>query len=174
VAQHFGTNQSGRPLHQRYAFDPALLRRGRNDIILQTSGRVMIARDDEFALGSLTRTNSPGRSAKSTDGGKNWDFHHLGPDGKLEGEYGVRVFLEHYLSHGSLTLPVMDAGNLEGKALAAPVTKTGPINIAVEGESGPAGRLLVRARSGDTFVPTEKHWTDWQELGATGGVLRRP
>jgi hypothetical protein len=134
----------------------------------------MIARDDEFPLGSLTRTNHPGRSAKSTDGGKSWDCDHLGPDGKLQGEYGVRVFLEHYRSNGSLTLPVVDAGNLEGKAVAEPVTQTGPIEIAVEGETGPAGGILVRARTGDTYVPTEKHWTDWQDLGETGGVLRSP
>jgi len=174
VAQHFGTNQSGRPLHQKYAFDPKLLRSGRNEIILRNSGRVMIARDDEFALGSLMRTNHPGRSAKSIDGGKNWDCDHLGPDGKLVGEYGVRVFLEHDHSQGSLTLPVLDAGNLEGKAVAAPVAQTGPIEIAVEGEIGPAGGIRVRARTGDAYVPTETHWTDWQELGETGGVVRSP
>ena len=174
IPQHLGTNQSGRPLHQKYAFDPKLLRTGRNEIILRNSGRVMIARDDEFALGSITRTKAPGRSAKSTDGGKTWDYHHLGPDGVLEGEYGVRVFLEHYRSQGSLTLPVLDAGNLEGKTVAGPVTQIGSIKIAVEGESGTAGSIRVRARSGDAYVPSEKHWTDWHALGETGGVLRRP
>ena len=174
IAQHLGPNQSGRPLHQRYAFDPNLLQAGRNEIILRTSGRVTIARDDEFALGSRTRTRHPGRSAKSTDAGKTWDYGHLGPEGKLEGEYGVRVFLEHYRSQGSLTLPVLDAGNLEGSAVGAPITQTGPIEIAVEGETGPAGGILVRARTGDTYVPTEKHWSDWQELGETGGVLQSP
>jgi hypothetical protein len=174
IAQHFGTNQSGRPLHQKYAIDPKLLQAGRNEIILRDSGRVMIARDDEFALGSLTRTKAPGRSAKSTDGGKTWDYHHLGPDGKLEGEYGVRVFLEHYQSQGSLTLPVLDTGNLEGKTVPGPVTQTGPIQIALECAAGAAGSILVRARAGDTYVPTEKQWTDWQELGKTGGVLPNP
>jgi hypothetical protein len=77
AAQHFGPNQSGRPLHQRYAFDPNLLQAGRNEIILRTSGRVTIARGDEFALGSRTRTRPPGRSAKSTDAGQTWDYGHL-------------------------------------------------------------------------------------------------
>jgi len=174
VALHFATNQSGRPLHQKYAFDPKVLQPGRNEIILRNTGNVMIARDDEFALGSLTRTKSPGRSAKSTDGGKTWDYKHLGPDGKLAGEYGVRVFLEHYLSQGSLTLPVMDAGNLEGKPVPGLVTQMGPIEINVEGETGPSGGIRVRARAGDTFVPTEAHWTDWQVLGETNGVLQSP
>ncbi len=172
--QKLGENQSGRTLHKTYAFDPNLLRAGRNEIILRTSGRVSIARDDEFALGSRTRTKHPNRSAKSTDAGKTWDYDHLGPEGKLDGEYGVRVFLEHYRAQGSLTMPVLDAGNLEGKAVGAPITRTGPIKVAVAAESGPAGRILVRARSGDTYVPTERHWSDWQVLGETGGALAKP
>jgi len=174
IALNLGTNQSGRQLHTRYAFDPKVLQAGRNEIILRTSGRVTIARGDEFPLGSRTRMRPPGRSAKSTDAGKTWDYGHLGPEGKLAGEYGVRVFLEHYRAQGSLTLPVLDAGNLEGKSVGAPITQTGPIQIAVEGETGPAGRILVRARTGDTYVPTEKHWSDWQELGKTGGVIQSP
>ena len=174
TAVNLGTNQSGRGLHKSYAFDAKLLRTGRNEIILRNSGRVTIARDDEFALGSRTRTRHPGRSAKSMDGGKTWDYNHLGPGGKLEGEYGVRVFLDHYRSQGSLTLPVLDAGNLEGRAVAAPITQTGPIKIAVNAETGPASRIRVRARTGDTYVPTGHHWSDWQELGKTGGVLQSP
>jgi len=167
-------NQSGRDLYKTYAFDPNLLQAGRNEIILRSSGRVLIARDDEFALGSRTRTKHPNRSAKSTDAGKTWDYEHLGPEGKLDGEYGVRVFLDHYRAQGSLTMPVLDAGNLEGKAVGAPITQTGPIKVAVKGEAGPAGRILVRARTGDTFVPAEKHWSDWQALGEAGGILERP
>ena len=171
IAQDLGQNQSGRQLHQSYAFDPNLLHAGRNEIILRTSGRVTIARDDEFALGSRTRTRHPGCRAKSTDGGKTWDYDHLGPEGKIEGEYGVRVFLDHYCSQGSLTLPVLDASNLEENTVGAPITQTGPIEIVVEGETGPGGSILVRGRTGDTYVPDEKHWSDWKGLGETGGVL---
>jgi hypothetical protein len=130
IAQNLGTNQSGRRLHQRYAFNPNLLHAGRNEIILRNSGRVTIARDDEFASGSCTQTRHPGRSAKSTDGGKTWDYEHLGPEGKIEGEYGVRVFLDHYRSQGSLTLPVLDAGNLEENTVGEPINQTGPITSA--------------------------------------------
>ncbi len=174
IPQNLGTNQSGRTLHKAYAFDPSVLRAGSNEIILRASGKVQIARDDEFALGSRTRTRHPGRSAKSTDGGKTWDYDHLGPEGKLSGEYGVRVFLDHYLAQGSLTMPVLDVGNLEGKALGAAITQTGPIRVAVTGEPGPAGRILVRARTGDTYVPDAKHWSAWEVLGETGGAIAAP
>jgi hypothetical protein len=169
-----GTNQSGRPLHRTFSIDPQLLRAGNNDIILRESGRVTIARDDEYALGSRTRTKHPGRSAKSTDGGKSWDYNHLGPEGQLEGEYGVRLYLDHYRPQGSLTLPVIDAGNLEAKSIGEPITAVGPIKITADGDPVTTGQILVRARSGDTYVPTAEHWSDWQELGAAGGILQQP
>ena len=174
IPHAFGENQSGRKSYKTCAFDPKLLKAGRNEIVLRDSGRVSIARDDEFALGSRTRTKHPNRSAKSTDAGKTWDYNHLGPDGKLDGEYGVRVFLDHYRPHGSLTMPVIDVGNLQGKAVGPPLARTGQIKIAVEGEPGQSGRILVRVRSGASYVPTEKSWSGWQVLGETGGTLQKP
>jgi Transglutaminase-like superfamily len=174
VPRQLGENQSGRKLYQTYAFDPNLLRKGRNEIILRNSGRVQIARDDEFAWGSRNRTQHPNRSAKSADAGKTWDYHLLGPEGKLDGEYGVRIFLDHYLPQGTLTTPVMDAGNLEGKVLGTPITQIGPIKVSMMGDPGPAGRILVRARTGHTYVPSAKSWSDWQTLGLTGGTIEKP
>ena len=174
IPQKLGENQSGRKLHQSYAFDPNLLQSGRNEIILRSSGKVMIARGDEFALGSRTRTKPPHRSARSTDAGKTWDYDHLGPEGKLQGEYGVRIYLEHYLAQGSLTLPVMDTGNLEAKALGSPLAGLGSIKIAVVAELGGMGGMLVRARTGTTYVPSEAHWSAWQTLGGIGGTIAKP
>ena len=171
IPQNLGPNQSGRKGHKTYAFDPNLLKVGRNEIILRTSGRLSIARDDEFALGSRTRMKHPNRSAKSIDAGKTWDYDHLGPEGKLDGEYGVRVFLDHYRAQGSLTMPVMDVGNLGDKSVGIPSMPKGSIKIAVAGEPGPAGRILVRARTGSTYVPTEKTWSAWQDLAESGGAI---
>ncbi|HZR18634.1 MAG TPA: transglutaminase domain-containing protein [Verrucomicrobiae bacterium] len=169
-----GPNLSGRKSHKAFAFPPELLRTDRNEVILRNSGKVWIARDDEFALGSRTRTKHPNRSAKSIDGGKTWDYEHLGPDGKLDGEYGVRIFLDHYRSGGSLTMPVLDVGNLEGKTIPELVAETGPIKVGLVGEPGPAGHISIRARTGTTYVPRQKSWSDWQILGETGGILRSP
>ena len=174
IPQKLEENQSGRQGYRTYAFDPKILRAGRNEIVLRTSGKVAIARDDEFALGSRTRTQHPNRSAKSTDAGKTWDYDHLGPDGKLDGEYGVRVFLDHYRPQGTLTMPVIDAGNLEGRTVGAPVTQTGPVTIAVEGRAGSGARIQVRARSGADYVPSGKSWSEWEVLGDTGGTLTSP
>jgi len=172
--QKLGENQSGRKLYKTYAFDSKALKPGRNEIVLRRSGKVMIARDDEFALGSRTRTKHPNRSAKSTDAGKTWDYNHLGPDGRLDGEYGVRVFLDHYCPAGLLTMPVLDAGNLEGRAIGPPVTRMGTIKIAVEAEAGEGQRIVVRARSGATYVPGKTSWSNWRVLGETGGTIQKP
>ena len=172
--QQFGKSQSGRQSYQTYPFDPSILQPGRNEIILRNSGNVMIARDDEFTLGSRTRTAHPNRSAKSTDAGKTWNDSHLGPGGKLDGEYGVRVFLDRFRSQGRVTLPVLDVGNLEGNAVATPLMKTGKIKISATGTTGTAGRILVRARTGECFVPDPQHWSDWQVLGELGGALPNP
>lgn len=172
--QKCGDNLSGRSSSKAYAFDPKILKPGRNEIVLKTSGKVTIARDDEFALGSLTRTRHPNRSAKSTNAGKTWDYDHLGPEGKLDGEYGVRVFLEHYRPKGLLTTPVLDAGNLAGKTVAGPVDRVGRIQIALESEQSESGKIQLRARSGSTYVPREQTWGDWRVLGPTGGTIERP
>lgn len=171
---NLGENQSGRRLYKTYAFDPKLLHTGPNEIILRGSGKVWIARDDDFASGSQTRTKHPNRSARSTDGGTTWDYDHLGPEGKLDGEYGVRIFLDHYRPHGALTLPVVDVATLDGRQIAPPVTRTGPINIVLTGQSGNSGHIAVRARTGESYVPDARHWSDWQDLGPAGGVIKNP
>lgn len=159
---------------EAYSFPPQVLRAGKNEIVLHGQGKVWIARAEDFAAGSRTRTQHPNRSARSTDGGKTWDFDRLGSAGDIDGEYYVRIFLDQHRSLGTLTLPVIDAGNLTHQAIAAPVMSVGPIRIAVQAEPGKAGRLAVRVRSGSTLVPHDKTWSAWQDLGMTGGALEKP
>ena len=174
VPQALGQNQSGRKVSQTYPFDPKLLKAGRNEIVLRDSGRVFISRDDEFASGSRTRTTHPNRSAKSTDAGKTWDYRHLGPDGQLDGEYGIRLFLDHYRAHGLLTTPVLDVGNLDGKSVPVPLVRAGPLKLSIDADLVPGGHLDVMARTGDTYVPATNHWSDWQRLAPRGGTVQNP
>ncbi len=174
VALSFGPNESGRTAYQVLRFDPRLLRRGRNEIILRNQGSVMIARADDFAHGSRTRVKHPNRSAKSTDGGRTWDANHLGPDGKLDGEYGVRIYLDHQRPEGVLTTPVFDLANPQRQEIGPLVSQLGPVKLAVNGEVGPAAQVRLRARSGDTSVPTTGRWSDWVPIEGTRGTLDRP
>lgn len=135
------------------SFDPSLLRAGLNQIVLEGPGRIWIARDDEYAAGSRTRTTHPNRSLKSVDGGKTWDDVRLGTAGNVDGEYYVRVLLNRFHSRGEMTLPVVDLG--QGK----PLSSIGPLRVAAKAE----GRIAVRVRTGPTVHPEDGTWTAWKE-----------
>ncbi len=155
---------------QQYEFDPTLLVAGKNEFVLSGSGKVWIARDEDFAAGARERTKHPDRSAKSTDGGKTWSDEKLGTTGDLDGEYYVRVFLDQPRTSGSLTLPVLDAGNLAGDAIAPVLKSVGPIRVAATA-SGP---LRLEFRCGTTFVPAKESWSDWQSVAAVDLHVQRP
>jgi transglutaminase-like putative cysteine protease len=128
---------------QAYAVDPALFKRGLNRIVLHGTGKVWIARADEFPPGA----EHPDRSARSADGGKTWDSARLGPRGDLDGEYCIRLALDAPRAGGTLSLPVIDAGNLAGRPIGPPLTALGPVKVTA------AGAGAVRLRSGPTPLP---------------------
>ena len=156
---------------QAYTLPPDALKAGKNEFVLHGSGRVWIARAEDFA-GSTERPKHPGRSAKSTDAGKSWEADRLGPLGDIAGEYYVRLFLDHFRPAGVLTLPVLDAGNLAGPAVAPPVAKPIPVRVRLDAETGRAGRVRLFARSGTTAAPNATSWSAWEALDA--GELREP
>lgn len=149
------------------SFDPSLLRPGLNQIVLEGPGKIWIARDDEYAAGSRTRTSHPNRSAKSVDGGKTWDDARLGTSGNVDGEYYVRMLLSRFHARGEVTLPVVDLGNLQRKTYwGSPLSSVGPVHVSARGE----GRIVVRARTGPTIQPEDGTWTPWREPDPQGRV----
>jgi transglutaminase-like putative cysteine protease len=158
---------------QANAIPPDVLKAGTNSVVLHGSGRVWIARAEDFAAGSTDRPKHPGRSARSTDGGKTWAADRLGPSGDVSGEYCVRLFLDHYRPTGVLTLPVLDAGNLHGRAVAPPLAKPIPVRVRLDADHGRAGRVRLLARSGTTPAPNAAGWSAWESLDAAG-ELRDP
>ena len=155
---------------QACTIPPSVLRPGTNEIVLSGAGRVWIARAEDFAAGSIDRPNHPNRSARSADGGRTWDDRRLGPDGAIDGEYYVRLFLDRFRPSGTLTLPVMDAGNLAGREIAPPLARPVPVRVRLDAD-GEAVRL--RVRSGPTAAPGAEGWSDWRDLGP-GGELAEP
>ena len=159
---------------QQYEFDPAGLVAGKNEFVLSGSGpaggKVWIARNEDFAAGSSQRTQHPDRSAKSSDGGQTWSDERLGTAGNLDGEYYVRVFLDQVRPQGSLTTGVLDAANLAGAPLAPAIKQIEPVHLAIQG----SGNITLRFRSGTTFVPSPKTWTDWQPLAGREASVQRP
>ncbi|HYE21877.1 MAG TPA: hypothetical protein VEA69_25785, partial [Tepidisphaeraceae bacterium] len=151
--------------HHWLAFpvDPALLKPGKNEIVLSGAGKVWIARDDEFAAGSTNRTKHPNRSARSTDAGITWDYDRLGPKGDIDGEYNVRLALDRHQPAGSITLPVLDAANLARHPIPPTVATPVPIHFAIDAHHDASGTITLKARTGPTPTPDDK-WTPWASL----------
>jgi hypothetical protein len=149
---------------QAYDIDPAALKPGLNDIVISGAGVVKVARADD------SYTELPHRSARSSDGGTSWSVDRLGPAGDIAGEYYVRLYLEHFQSRGSILLPVTDVANLEGNPLAPPLTATGPLRVTLSTGPDAKSGVSVRVRSGMTFVPGPKTWSDWMPLDRDGSV----
>jgi len=152
---------------QAYNINPAALKPGLNDIVVSGAGMVGIARADDSYV------ELPHRSARSTDGGKSWSVDRLGPAGDIAGEYYVRVYLQHFVSRGSILLPVMDVANLEGNPLAPPLTAPGALRVSVSTEPDSASGVTLRVRSGTAYVPSPETWSDWMPL-ARDGSLKAP
>lgn len=147
---------------QAYDFDPQLLRGGENEVVIAGRGLVWIARDDEYAAGSLTRTSHPNRSARSLDGGKTWSDQRLGDGGNVDGEYYVRLWLDQSAPRGTLRTPVLDAANLQGRSIGPPLKTLGGVGIRLDLAGTPEGAHCdLRLRSGPTAVPDERNWSTW-------------
>ncbi|MEQ8789051.1 MAG: transglutaminase-like domain-containing protein [Pirellulaceae bacterium] len=148
---------------QAYTLDPKLLVSGSNEFVISGEGQVWVALDADYAAGSLTRTHHPNRSAKSADGGKTWSDEKLGLKDDLDGEYYVRLFLDHFAPRGGVTTPVVDLGNLAGASIAKSMETPRKIQVSLDAVAEAGARVAVRHRSGSTYVPSAKTWSDWQE-----------
>lgn len=159
---------------QAWTFPPGVLKAGSNSFVISGSGAIGIARDDEFAAGSLTRRAHPNRSARSADGGKTWSDTKLGPKGDIDGEYYVRVFLDQAAEEGTLTLDVLDVGNLSGEPIGPPLQAVGPIRIAADLHTPDGSTVLLRCRTGTTAVPNRRQWSDWSDFDGGTAAINQP
>ncbi|MEZ0264076.1 MAG: hypothetical protein ACAI43_05065 [Phycisphaerae bacterium] len=149
-----------------FPVDPALLKPGKNEIVLSGAGKVWIARDDEYAAGSTDRTKHPNRSARSTDAGKTWDYDRLGPKGDIDGEYNVRLALDRHQRTGSIILPVLDVANLAGRPIPSRDRALLPVRITLSADRAELGTTIsVKARTGPGPAPDEQ-WTPWKPVDA--------
>jgi hypothetical protein len=147
---------------QAYNIDLSALKPGVNNIVIRGTGKVRIARADDSYV------ELPHRSARSTDGGKSWSVDGLGPQGNVSGEYYVRLYLEHFVSNGSILLPVMDIANMEGNPLAPPLSEPGPLRVSVSTAADTTSGVTLRVRSGTVYAPNQETWSEWMSLGRDG------
>ncbi len=142
------------------------LRKGENELLIwtesdSTSWSILIALDKEFKRGSLTRT-SPNRSMKSSDGGRTWSDSRLGAMNSIDGEYSVRLSLDHYLPSGEYISPLMDLVNGDD-----PIKRNARnLKISIWPELEEPAQTSARAyvRFGASPFIGDQSWTEWQPL----------
>lgn len=154
---------------QVYDLDPKLLKEGANELIFSGEGQFWIARDDEYAAGSTTRTRHPNRSARSTDGGRTWQDANLGTTGDIDGEYYVRLFLDQYVTTGSLESPVIDLANLQQRPIAPSAHVPQQVSIRLDHKQPEGTQVALAVRTANAFH--DATWSEWQSLElASGGT----
>ena len=132
-----------------------LLKPGLNTVVIHNET------DVPFPL-SVEASRIPNRSAKSVDGGKTWDYDHLGPDGFIDGEYLVRLRLGRYAEKGEIKSDFIETASLVSGAPVKPRVRLQSLKIDLEKETPAGTSLFLQARGGTTPSYAPKTWSPWQ------------
>jgi hypothetical protein len=131
------------------------LRPGVNDVILRNDS------DYAFVI-SVEASRQPNRSAKSLDGGKTWDYDHLGRGGFIDGEYLIRLRLGRYPSRAEILSDYIEVASLCTGQLLKPQVLLKKIDVSVNAETPPGTSLVIALRGGPTPSFSPLTWSYWQ------------
>jgi hypothetical protein len=148
---------SGEPLVStawtRLKVPPAYLKSGENEIVFSGDGSLLIE-----------PCRQPGRSFKSSDGGRTWSARGLGAENNQRGEYLVRLRVGRYAPHGWVQSPALDLWGAAG-TVGVPGTLVSVALLDRLVRTQPQGTGVVPwLRTGSTPAPDAKTWTDWIRL----------
>lgn len=126
---------------------------------------VILKNETEFKLIiSLEASKIPNRSAKSKDGGKTWDYTHLGKGDFIDGEYLIRLRLARYPSKAEIKSDFIELASLVTEDLIKPKIRLKKINISLNKETPPGTALFLLVRGGSTPAYHPDNWSHWQEI----------
>ena len=145
------------------------LRQGANEFVLwaeseETGWEIMVAADGEYKRGSETRLCHPNRSAKSRDGGRTWDFEHLGWKDEIDGEYAIRLSLDRSAPQGTFISSVIDlATGKDTKRIERPLDIEA-CRIEWEVDVPEGSQVEIETRLGDNPVPAPAGWSPFEPI----------
>jgi hypothetical protein len=118
---------------------------------------------------SIEASKTPNRSAKSIDGGKSWDYNHLGQGGFIDGEYLVRLRLGRCADSAEILSDYIALASLVTDEPVKPAVRLRAGAIDIE-KATPAGTsIAVEIRGGTTPAYAPDTWTTWKPAAALGG-----
>lgn len=130
-----------------------LLKAGDNEVVFSGGGSLL-----------LEPSRQPGRSFKSTDGGKTWS-NQIGKSNDQQGEYLVRLRLGRYAPRGQALSPIIDLWNAGSNGIGTP----GRLVVfrgfgALQQAQADGTQRTFWLRTGSTPTPDGKTWTAWTDL----------
>lgn len=155
------------------------LKEGVNEILMwtesaETSWKIMVADEDEYARGSDTRRHHPNRSAKSSDGGKTWDDRRLGWKGVHDGEYCIRLILDRYADEGVYTSPVFDMACTPGPFAIKELATVNRVRLTWDIGLHEGTVAAVSMRIGKSPAQESSEWTVWEDVSGSEARLDNP
>ncbi len=145
------------------------LRQGTNEFVLwtdseETSWEIMLAADGEYKRGSETRLCHPNRSAKSRDGGRIWDFEHLGCKDEIDGEYAIRLSLDRSVPQGTFVSSVIDLAKGGDPKGIGKLLEIEACEVGWELDVPEGSQVEIEARLGDNPVPGAATWSSFESV----------
>ncbi len=122
------------------------LEKGLNSFVFSGAGRLLVE-----------NSKYPDRSARSTDGGKTWDYDALGRQGMNDGEYLVRLRLNRYPNEATLTSEAIDFAALAAENGIFPEVKAATARFRAEAEKPKGSALRFEARTAEEVG----EWSPW-------------
>jgi len=153
--------------------------KGKNEFVLRAdsdepSWEIVIAEENEFKRGSVTRIHHPNRSAKSRDGGKSWDYKKLGWKDTIDGEYAIRLSLDRFVPEGTYISPVIDIADERGENTIKKLTETAKCKIIWDIDIPDGTRATISVRFGENAVPVSHGWNQYREIDGNTAILDNP
>ena len=113
---------------------------------------------------SVEASRLPNRSAKSLDGGKTWDYHRLGKDGFIDGEYVIRLRLARYPAEGEILSDFIEAASLVSDDPVKPAVALRRVGIELDKATPPGTSISLSLRGGQTPAYSPEGWTPWRAI----------
>ena len=182
TARHYYTTDWGGSHFDNWfvvAVPVGALRQGTNEFVLwaeseETSWEIMVAADGEYKRGSETRLCHPDRSAKSRDGGRTWDFEHLGWKDEIDGEYAIRLSLDRSVPRGTFVSPVIDLATGGDTKGIAKLLDIDACRVGWEVDAPEGSLVEIEARLGDNPVPAAAAWSSFEPVTDSSKTWEAP
>ncbi|MFC1541196.1 hypothetical protein ACFL50_01960 [Candidatus Latescibacterota bacterium] len=147
---------------------------GPNEILMraeseETSWRVLIALEQEFARGSINRPHHPNRSMKSLDSGKTWSDNALGNLNSVDGEYSIRFSLKRHVLLGEYVSPVIDLVGRDNHFKE--LVEVSKAHITFDTDIPEETNVSILVSFGSSPLSGDRSWSAWEKINVGDGAV---